>query len=663
MAKTYARFAASPIGSSLAARDGGLTLTTTDIALGLTRAARSDIGITGGAHGAEFVCWGADDLGPQTNKARIIVGLINSDTSLGGYVGAAATSIGWVLESGMIRSGSNIVASGLPLVAKGDIVGMRVTYGSPHAVSFYKNNVEIWNGTVSIPGTLHFAVSLQTMTAGGLVCAVNAGQWGFSSPAAQAGWFLQPAAAASAKLSDEDFLSATTDSPASTNFAGIIGDGLQLVSEVWFWPWGGSPPVQGGAAQCTVVDGGALDALALADVRGTPVSIRLGTQGATLAAASPVARFVLDRVEVIDDITKTVYLLDAHDDLDLPLTRKQFLPNIPTLAWKVQPVVIGAVASVPALPVNSDGTVLWLADAPVGAVVTVMDRGDEMEPGTYTLTPDGQQLTMTSPPVGPVVCDVGAPATLQATFANLFNRIGKSSWMSADAASIDIATGYAGVGYYAGQATTARMALTAILPSYGAWHRQNPDGTLGLVRITAPEAFAGPLAFDMDGALLEADLVVVPDDAPNLTRSMAYRPNAQALTAANLVTDLVDVPQARRDELTSLYRAQVYGGGTLAGHYRHADSADPFVSLFWNAADAQAEIDRVIAMYAVPRRFYRVRYTVDSDTPPAQQLPPLVGSIGKFAYDRYELASGKQLLVRRTTFTPSTGDIELILWG
>ena len=654
MPKTYARFAAAPIGPNLVARDGGLTLTSVGAAPGGC-IGRSDISFTAGTHGVEFVFWGDDALVCD-------VGMVPTGAAVNSSVGAVGYA--WLLHAGKIHVGGVEQASGLPAVAKGDTIGVRVELdGGAPTVRWYHNGTLVHSREITA-GSWHFGVSMATSKTGGLVCAVNAGQWGFASAAAQAGWYTEPAAAANAKLADEDFLTATTDAPANTPFAGIIGDGLQLVSEVWFWPWGGSPPVQGGAAQITVTDAGALDALALADVRGTPVAIRLGTQGGTLAAASPVARFVLDRVEVVDDVTKTVYLLDAHDDLDLPLTRKQFLPNIPALAWKPQPVVIGAVASVPALPANSDGTVLWLADAPVGAVVTVMDRGDAMEPGTYTLTPDGQQLTMTSPPVGPVVADVGAPATLQQTLANLFGRIGKSSWVSADAAEIDTATGYAGIGYYTAEPTaTPRGALAAILPSYGAWHRQNADGTLGLVRIIAPETYAGPLAFDLDGVMLGADIVVVPDDAPNLTRRMAYRPNAQALGPADLVTDLVDVPQSKRDELTSLYRAQVYGGGPLAGHYRHADSADPFVSLFWNAADAQAEIDRVIALYAVQRCFYRVRYTVDSAMPLAQQLPPLVGSIGRLVYDRYGLAAGKKLLVRRTTYSPATGEIELILWG
>jgi hypothetical protein len=354
---------------------------------------------------------------------------------------------------------------------------------------------------------------------------------------------------------------------------------------------------------------------------------------------------------------------DAHGDLDDPLQRGVFLPNLPALAWTPQPVVIGAVASVPGLVANSDGTVLFLADAPLAEVATVMDRGDAMEPGTFSLTPDAQQLTMTTPSVGPVVCDassIGAgmqPATLLQFLHAAFGRIGKTSWSSADAAAIDAATGYAGIGYYSRDAGTVREALARVLPSYGAWWWQADDGTLRFSRIVAPETYGGALAFDVTKSDLNKDLVCTPDMAPNLTRRMAYRPNAQALGVSDLVTDMVDVPQARRDELTGLWRGQVYGGGALPQRYRHADTAEPMVSCFWRAQDAQAEIDRVMAMYGVLRSLFVASFYGDPS------FAPTPGQVGRITHPRYDLAGGKNVLVRARTRNPVTGDITLALWG
>jgi hypothetical protein len=286
-----------------------------------------------------------------------------------------------------------------------------------------------------------------------------------------------------------------------------------------------------------------------------------------------------------------------------------------------------------------------------------------MEPDTFTASPDGQQLIMKSPPVMPVVADLSsigvamAPASLAAAVADVMGRLGSGAWSLSDCQAVDTATSYAGIGYYAGAAVTGRDALNAMLPSFGTGCYQDATGVLRFVRVVAPETYAGQMAFDLSEDDMSSDLVGVADDAPNLTRRMAYRPNAQALGASDLVTDVVDVPQARRDELTALYRGQVYAAGPLDAHYRRADAADPVISLFWNAADAQTEIDRVVAIYRQQRFFYQV--TVRGD----QQLAPLPGQVGRLTYGRYGLADGKPVLVRRVERNPATGDVVLTVWG
>lgn len=515
---------------------------------------------------------------------------------------------------------------------------------------------------------MRFAVALASTTQ--LHCAVNAGQWQANTPSAMTGWAVAAVElAAPVRIADRDYLSAAGDAEPHARYEDLL-DSAQLITvhEIGFWPWSGTPPMQGGAAQINVIDpDGKLDALAQQDLSGLAVSIRLGQIDGSVAASAPVARYVVDRLEVQDDSTKVLYLRDAHEDLDELLTRGVFLPNIPALAWKIQPVVIGAVASVPGLVTNSDGTSLWLADAPLASLGDVMDRGDVLEAGTYELAPNAQQVNTYSPTLGPVVADVSTigpnqqPATLQQALTEIFRRIRKTAWSAGDASTLDAITGYAGIGYYAGQDTTIRAALAAILPSYGAWFWQDPTGVLHFTRVIDPDSVADEdLAFDIDEAELlnDAGLQVLPDNAPNLTRRMAYRPNAQALGSGDLVTDLVDVPPARRNELTSLWRGQVFSAGTLAARYAAANNADPMVSCFWAAADAQAEIDRVTALYAVERRFF---------VPPAlrgrdyTRIQP--GQVGRIRYNRYGIAAGKKVLVKRVETNHATADVKLILWG
>jgi len=294
----------------------------------------------------------------------------------------------------------------------------------------------------------------------------------------------------------------------------------------------------------------------------------------------------------------------------------------------------------------------------------VMDRGDLMEPGTFATSPDQQQLLMHSPPVGPVVCDVSSiglingepkPATLQQALTDLFARVGFTAWSSTDAAAIDAATGYAGIGYYASEPATARSALHAILASYGAWYYRDAAGVLRFVRIIAPESTTP--AFELTASDLIGDLKRATDTAPNLTRRVAYRPNAQALGASELVTDLEDLPQARRDQLTALWRGQGYAAGPLPPRYAHADSAEPFISTLWRQQDAQREAERVIALYAQERATHQI--TVNGHL----NRIPTPGEVGLLRYPKYGLNTGLPVLVRRVEHRSDRSGINLLLWG
>ncbi|MCL1558055.1 hypothetical protein M3O48_00875 [Xanthomonas nasturtii] len=606
----------------------------------------------------EVMFWGDDDL-------EATFGVVSAAATLSSEVGMSQGA-GWRLRAGQIIVNGNEVAAGLPLPAKEEPVGMRIVIGAPTRVMFYRGTELVGQADANLSGPLHFAVSIASTKAQGLRCFVNSGQWqGTSSAVNGASWVqaLEPAPATF--VSSEDYMSAPGDTPANQAYQGIISpEGLATIASVSFWPWDGSS--RGGTAQLRVQDvEGALDALALSSARDVPVAVRQVVQGQPLSSASPVSRYVLDRIDIESDGSKALVLRDAHEDLDGPLNCAVFLPpQGDALAWQPQPVVIGTVRSVPGIKVNSDGSAQWLSDAPLASVGTVLDRGAAILAGTgYALASGGQQLAMTSPPLGPLVADVSThadlePATLRQALAAVFGRIDKSAWSGADADALDLATGYAGVGYYASQAATPRQALSSILPSYAADWWQDGEGVLRLSRLVDPDdATDADLAFELDWRELQADLVVMPDLAPNLSRRMGYQPNALVLAAGDLITDLAQLSPATRQQLTVEYRGQVYAAGTLASRYAHAETAAPMVSRFDRREDAQAEIDRVIRLYAVPRYFYAGRLTGRTDL----QLRP--GQIGRITYHRYGLQAGRKVLVTGVTSNRVTGEHALKFWG
>lgn len=656
MARDYARWSAAPIGAGMAVEDGGLTLRSLAGHLGGT-AAECSVVHAEGVRGAEFFLWGAE-------ARQATLGVLPSKATLDQEVGAIS-GVGWRLATGQILRNGVVLMGGLPVPAQHDAVGLLVRIDGGSSVEFYLGATMLARVALQFDGGCRFAASLASDRFGDLRCVVNAGQWQGLSPAQAAGWYAGNGEALQLRLASEDFLSTSGDQPANASYQGAIsGEGLATVASVSFWPW--AAVSRSGAAQVRVFDAeGALDAVALSSARNQPVRVRQATVGGSLAGSAAVARYVLDRIEIEDDGAKLLVLRDAHDDLDEQLSQAVFLPpQGEGIAWKPQPVVIGAVRSIPGVAVNSDASQQWLSDSALASVGAVMDRGAAIAPASgYVLAPERRQLALAAPPVGPVVVDAStepgmAPATLRSALADVFGRVTKSAWSSQDADAIDASTGYAGIGFYSGDGSTPREALASILPSYAADWWQDGDGVLRLSRLVDPDSRAsGALDFYLDWSELAEELAVSPDLAPNLSRRMAYQQNASVLGTGDLISDLVQLPPSLRQQLTSSYRGIAYAGGPLASCYSHAETAEPIISLFDHREDAQAEIDRVVALYSLPRRFYTGRIAGRTDL---QFMP---GQIGRITYSRYGLQAGRNVLVASVLSNRVTGDHTIRFWG
>jgi len=172
--RTFATFSSTPIGPDLAARDGGLTLTT--LGNGAPGSARSNIANATGQCGVEFVSWGED-------AQSAIIGICTPASSLSVPLGHNNSAIGWNLAAGTIKRGNSTLKSGLPAVGKQQIVGIALNR-TTNNIQCYIGQNKVWEGNLPLTGALHFAASLASTQAGGLVLAVNAGQWIPASPAA-----------------------------------------------------------------------------------------------------------------------------------------------------------------------------------------------------------------------------------------------------------------------------------------------------------------------------------------------------------------------------------------------------------------------------------------------------------------------------------------------
>jgi hypothetical protein len=99
---------------------------------------------------------------------------------------------------------------------------------------------------------------------------------------------------------------------------------------------------------------------------------------------------------------------------------------------------------------------------------------------------------------------------------------------------------------------------------------------------------------------------------------------------------------------------------TLHAIYADAEEREPLESILADETSAQAEIDRLCALYTVSRAFYTVRAFVE-DASDAHEIEP--GDTVSVTHSRYGLSGGKNLLVvaARSDFLSSA--VDLVLWG
>ena len=224
-------------------------------------------------------------------------------------------------------------------------------------------------------------------------------------------------------------------------------------------------------------------------------------------------------------------------------------------------------------------------------------------------------------------------------------------------AAIDTASGYQ-IGWHSGGADVRGIDLVTLAArSFGCAIYQDNSGALIPVRIAAP---AGSAAFELD-ELSITDITYEADDAPGLATRMYYGRNYNQHTVEE--TDGLGAPTTTtiaqlKAELQQDVRT-VTTTETLDAIYAEAEEREPMDSLLSEEADAQAEIDRLCALYTQPRAFYTLTAFVDSAT--AHTIEP--GATVQVTHSRYGLSAGVNLLVVAARSDFLGNSVNLVLWG
>ena len=224
-------------------------------------------------------------------------------------------------------------------------------------------------------------------------------------------------------------------------------------------------------------------------------------------------------------------------------------------------------------------------------------------------------------------------------------------------AAIDTDRGYA-IGWHSlGQEVRGIDLAKLAAQSFGVGLFQNAAGQLVPVSLEAPAVSA---TYTLDElSILEIGYEV--DLAPGMSTRMTYGRNYAPHTSEDMsgLSPSSSAAIAIRSELARELRTATTTE-TLHAIYADAEDREPLESILADEISAQAEIDRLCALYTVPRAFYTVRAFVE-DASDAHEIEP--GDTVAVTHSRYGLSGGKNLLVvaARSDFLSSA--VDLVLWG
>lgn len=197
------------------------------------------------------------------------------------------------------------------------------------------------------------------------------------------------------------------------------------------------------------------------------------------------------------------------------------------------------------------------------------------------------------------------------------------------------------IGLYIDRPTTALAAIRAPLDSYTADIYSDREGRFRAVRLRDVSAETPVLTIDANN--LDRPPRVTLDRAEGLTTSMTAKRNYYVFSESDFVDNFTDVPLDLRAKLTAPAQITRKADVTLPTLYQHALSADPLISVYDEAADAAAEIQRVGELYE------QLRYRIECDIWLDVDRFVEIGDVVELKYPRYGFDQGIKGMVYAVT--------------
>jgi hypothetical protein len=444
---------------------------------------------------------------------------------------------------------------------------------------------------------------------------------------------------------------------------------------------------------------GELDNLRDFGLAGQACTILLGEDEEPYASFVP---FIVGRVEqALFDLNEVrVKLKDRLQDLQQPVQANKYpgdnvlpdgLGGLDDLKGKPLPIAAGTVPSNVTPPcVNTTRLEYQINDGPVLDVPKVRDAGavlgqqadytsradmeaNEPTPGFYRVWKAGGYFRLGRSPIGTVTADIiQAPNAASSTAAQvakaLVTRPGGipvSDIVDGDFVALDAAN-HAVLGIWIDAESTFAAPLDLIFGSVGAWYGFDAVGKFRVRRVEAPSTPVTTLrmfGLGTDAQTGDLDIVDIrflstndPDKGvPTFRVSLAWMHNYTVMSGTSLVGSVADDARA----YFAIENRTVVATDLTVQTPNPLAVQKEVTTLLVNQADAQAEADRVLALYKVRRDFIEVDTPLAPEALQALELGQTVSVvIPRFGYD-----GGRPMIITGMEYNSVRNILILALWG
>lgn len=484
----------------------------------------------------------------------------------------------------------------------------------------------------------------------------------------------------------DGFQTAPTDAPANQAFDAALAEpgniGLTAFSDA---RTSGASKLEVGEVVIRNLDGD-YDAWTDYSFDGRRIVIRRGEGGAYPAGFKTIFTGTMESVTVTLD-SVVIATKDKSAILDLPvLTTKYAGTNVgpvglegtsDDLKGSVKPRVYGRVFNIAPPCVNTSKLTFQVSDRAVGEIGDVYDRGvaltfgvDHATSSALTAATIGSGLYHTclaeglfrlgSTPTGIITADAAsstddADMVVSAVLADLAidASIAPADLDSQEFAELNADAPYVVGLYLDDESTTFREAMDLVAGSVGAWYGFDAAGVFRCAQLKAP---GEPVAEIIEADVLDGFERGVADDngIPAWRVTVRYR---RFWTTQD--TDLAgSVAADRRAALAEEYRSITVEDETVKHQWLKATEIT-VDTLLVNAADAQAEANRLLALRRVRRDLFEVPLDVDALNDCVFDLMKTV----ELTHSRFGLAGGRAFRVLSRRLELGFRAIRLKLWG